>query len=168
MSSKKPIPQAYRLLEPRFSHLAGKILYHFLGYDQGLCEEDAAKTGYFHVAVTEDPEGKGAFFTVPSHHLGRYHPPGKAHRAAQPSEVQVAQRKLYARLGQVSRLIWALEEEVRKANSPVKGQIFASALTAARLEYQEAQQAMGDLPSKWKQRAREFVAGEAERGGPWG
>lgn len=54
-----------KLLEDRFEHKAGTVIYDFNGHDYGCSSDDSFYTQKPHMTVTLDPEGGGPFFTVP-------------------------------------------------------------------------------------------------------
>jgi hypothetical protein len=55
----------YQLVNKRFEHEAGTIVYDFKGYDYGCARDDWMESGIDHNTMTLDPEGGGPFFTVP-------------------------------------------------------------------------------------------------------
>ena len=59
----------YKLLQERFEHEAGIIVYDSAQYDYGLSRDDTNATGIHHISVTTDPNGDYPFFTVPVDHL---------------------------------------------------------------------------------------------------
>jgi hypothetical protein len=58
----------YKLLQPRFNHPAGTIVY-VAYYDYGLAQDDTNYTGEEHISVTLKPDGGYPFFTVPLYYL---------------------------------------------------------------------------------------------------
>lgn len=54
----------FELTYDRFDYKAGTRVYPYSGYDYGLCRDDEAATGIYHIAMTLEENGK-QFFTVP-------------------------------------------------------------------------------------------------------
>ena len=59
----------YKLLNERFEHKAGTVVYPCKGYDYGLSSDDTRATGVEHRSMTTSPTGDYPFFTVPVHEL---------------------------------------------------------------------------------------------------
>lgn len=59
----------YKLLQERFEHEAGTVVYNSAQHDYGLSRDDTRATGVEHKSVTIDPNGGYPFFTVPVDHL---------------------------------------------------------------------------------------------------
>jgi hypothetical protein len=59
----------YKLLQERFEHEAGTIVYDSTKHDYGLSRDDTNATGVYHISVTTNPDGDYPFFTVPVDHL---------------------------------------------------------------------------------------------------
>jgi hypothetical protein len=59
----------YKLLQDRFEHTAGTIVYECGFYDYGLSSDDSRVTGIPHQSVTLSPTGDYPFFTVPQQYL---------------------------------------------------------------------------------------------------
>lgn len=55
----------YKLLQERFEHEAGTIVYDSTKYDYGLSRDDTMITGVHHISVTTNADGDYPFFTVP-------------------------------------------------------------------------------------------------------
>lgn len=55
----------YKLLQERFEHEAGTIVYDSAKYDYGLSRDDTMMTGVHHISVTTNADGDYPFFTVP-------------------------------------------------------------------------------------------------------
>lgn len=55
----------YNLLQDRFEHAAGTIVYALKAYDYGLSSDDTHSTGIEHISVTENENGGYPFFTIP-------------------------------------------------------------------------------------------------------
>lgn len=56
---------AYRLLNHRFEHAAGTIVYPATTHDYDPASDDTKLTGIQHISVTLDPDGGYPHFTVP-------------------------------------------------------------------------------------------------------
>jgi hypothetical protein len=59
----------YKLLQERFDHQPGTIVYDSANHDYGLSRDDTWATGVEHISVTTDPNGDYPSFTVPVDHL---------------------------------------------------------------------------------------------------
>ena len=57
------------MIQPRFTHEAGTVVYRAKGHDYGCARDDTYGTGIDHISVTLDPNGDDPFFTIPLCHL---------------------------------------------------------------------------------------------------
>lgn len=59
----------YTLLQERFEHPVGTIVYRSGGCDYGCSGDDSRMTGTQHVSMTTNEDGSYPFFTVPEYAL---------------------------------------------------------------------------------------------------
>ena len=59
----------YILIEDRFGHKAGTVVYDQKGWDYGLSSDDTRCTGVEHISVTLKSDGDYPGFTVPLYQL---------------------------------------------------------------------------------------------------
>ena len=59
----------YKLLEDRFEHKAGTIVYKQKYHDYGLASDDTRITGVEHISVTLNSDGDYPGFTIPRYQL---------------------------------------------------------------------------------------------------
>lgn len=61
--------KSYKLLNQRFGHAPGTIVYECVKYDYGLARDDTYATGESHISVTLKEDGDYPSFTVPTSDL---------------------------------------------------------------------------------------------------
>jgi len=60
---------SYVLLQDRFEHPAGTVVYPASRHDYGLARDDTYYTGEDHISVTLKEDGDYPFFTCPESYL---------------------------------------------------------------------------------------------------
>lgn len=63
--------EKYILLQPRFEHPTGTIVYPSAKHDYGLARDDSNSTGVEHISVSLNNDGDYPFFTIPRDHLAK-------------------------------------------------------------------------------------------------